>query len=231
MANVLIWKDEENIKKAIEALDSLIPFMQKVHDEFRAINITLTEAEMILLFKEQRIYKASGKEFIIEDFVKDRLLESMSEVKMGGVIALNKQKIRELMELPDLSELKKVFNGKSVFDFFMQHYEKVYINDVILGELILLDNNVFKKERTANKTIEDIFSYKTKTAKGDRIVYALEGVCEALNEWLPVVGLYGILGGHINDWQGDGKFMKGVMILADNTCVPSVQFVQIHDNF
>lgn len=226
MPNTTIWTDTKRIAETKAAIESLVPYLQDLHQKLKSINISLTKDEMINLMNT----KSNVSTFSLVEYLKGKILENTNEVSLGGFIVLNKAKLKDLIELPDISEIEHVLSAINISKYWSLPRNAGLITTDIVSNTIVISNDEYVKAANWQSFVDSKYTYKTTTSKGDAITNKLIAVCAALNTWLPYAEQNGLSNKFSNgSIFGDGKLIEGINILDNNTCVPSVQFVQAYE--
>lgn len=190
MKRVLIYKDNEAIEQSKVALRALVTHFQSLYEAFKAINIELTVSEIAELISNKTNIHA--KDIDVErEFVREKIVENISEKQWQGVTYLDKAKLKELVSVPDISSIKQILSSVST----NWHGKNIQLCKMSLLEI--RDGKVAAVE-TATNIIEEAFTYYASTEKGDAIAACLHGLCEKLNEFEALALTLGIPGSDLS---------------------------------
>lgn len=169
MESVLIHQDTSKINEVKKNREMLQNYLQEFLTELNRLEVTVTIQELVLLAIFGRNTTIEHQQSKIFTFVQDQLVEKAGTPNFNG-IPINKQALKELIEVPDLSELYSIL--KQSFSFFGIGVNPSWFK--IEGSLVALSDN-------SDDLIEGSFTYYTKNDAGVEYVNSLMAICEALN--------------------------------------------------
>lgn len=245
MKRVLIYKDNESIGQSKEFLARLVAYYQEIYDAFKEINIevSILEIESLIANKENTLVKDLD---ISNDFVRSKIVENISEKQWQGITYLNKEKLKDLVDVPDTSSIRQLINS----------YQTIWsdkFRSIIRLALLEIKNGEVVKLTTADSQIEAFYTYYSNTEKGAAIAECLHCLCEKLNEWETLAATLNIPGHdlsksipcietrHEADFKSWYDRMKGMIkdtfnIQKDNSnnkkqgrCYPSLSFIRSYE--
>lgn len=114
------------------------------------------------------------------DYLKEKMIERNGGTATVGTLTISKDKLKELIELPDLSELNELVTYKGIQSWL--EYSKV-AGIGKEGAFIELGSKGYYITDNAEQTITERYTYRTTTEKGDKFLDSLQIICDGLNSF------------------------------------------------
>lgn len=206
MPQKIIYSDTQQIDNLKRKLQAFMPFLQSLHKCLQNIGIGLNEPEMLKFLHlaktsanstgngvPQMLQSSPGYDKIggniktapenpyinkdTIDYLKSKLIERANAPVVSG-LTLNKEKLKELLELPDLSELGAILTYNNM-GLWADYSKTAGFGKE--GDLIELGSNGYYVVGNADEIIAEKWTYRTKTDKGDKFLQDLQKICDSLN--------------------------------------------------
>ena len=173
MNPVLIYTDSEKINAEKSMLNKYLAVIQSVYNEYKALGITVTlqEIQNLISFTIQ----VNGRPDFELEFAVDKLLAMAGNYTYGGV-ALNSTKLRDLIQRPDITNVKAALAQVKYFS------NGITGNGVRLN-LLTLTEDVITKVADCDAQIEAIYTYYTKTDASTQLALDIQVVADAINHY------------------------------------------------
>lgn len=170
MNPVLIFTDTETITNEKAFLNTALPVFQAVYDAFKAISITVSIQEINNLIVWT--VNHNGAPNFVQEFAVNKLLDAAAPYVLNG-ITLGRDKIKDMMILPDVSGVNTALKGA--------YNMRGYNFGAVRYNLLSLANDVISKVSDSDTQIEALFTYYTKTDASAQLATDLLVVCTAMN--------------------------------------------------
>ncbi|MGV3588107.1 MAG: hypothetical protein ACO1OF_13965 [Adhaeribacter sp.] len=229
MPPVLIYKDEERIEEEKLNLNIAVDNLQSIYDGFKAIGLTVTIDDIILVLQQASKLSLPSNDSIItqrftsptirgiehlEAFVKNKLLDLAGQPQFNG-ISFSRSLLEQHVVVPDLAALANILIECRL------NYSG---NTSIRTNLLALANDVISKVANSDTQIEQEYTYLTKTDKGATLATHLKTICDSLNNFAAVFppGQYG------NGWGvnfNNEHWIPGITV-RNASFIPDLKFIR-----
>ncbi len=141
MEKVLIYENTTGITSYAQKHTSIISDLQKIVDQFRAIGVvpTIMEINHIIQAMRQNNLEDKAQLKYVENFIREKLADNIKHPEIGG-IKLNRAKFMDMIEVPDCTNLVKVFQ-KIVYNHQAQDLN-YSLYSMLDYQVILPDNSI-----------------------------------------------------------------------------------------
>lgn len=170
MEQVLIYTDSQRINAEKAFLNQVVTYVQQLYDNFKAIGISLNVTELRDITQGMKGISSSSS--LLKEFVVDRLLAIAGTQNFNGV-PINQSKLKELLEIPDLSQIKTTIASAPGGQFGSAFN--------IDPQLLQLTGDVVSKTAEAFTTLENRYTFYSKNDKGAELTAKLLTLSTSLN--------------------------------------------------
>lgn len=172
---VLIYTDDKSIRDELAFIEKISPCLQRIHDSFRTIGVRL---DIIQIQELMQVYGFNNIEALnnrVKFIVSDYLLGIAGTATLNGV-AINRDKMRDLIELPSLSDVVDLIISEKTNTWGFHH------NYWIRPELFSYIDDTFSLVKDYKAKIEAIYSYYTNTDSQAKMCIGLQAIIRSVNE-------------------------------------------------
>ncbi len=224
MPNKVIHVEQKNIDSALQKLSALIPCLQNIYDAVLELGIEFNTSEIwtgLQTFHRTHVTvrKDEFDKWLVET-VKDKLLQKTSGFSQFDSPIFSKEKLRELIELPDLTKIKGSFSEAG--NYFQPTADRMKY------PYIEMSGGKIQKSQHAKEMIMERFTHYTTTEKGDIMLEKINNIIKPLEDWL----LNDWTAGKYSNWQKTVDAIRGIDISYDTgtaRIIPDVQFIKTHE--